>query len=376
MAQFDGGSGAASALRRPWYTRTFWEVDQRCRRARYWLTEYEGRGIEPLTSAYELEFGTIVHAAVAAMLGEATASIDDIVGLALRDLEPLLVERLEESQLEQRATLEGLLRGFDAVVRPHVLQQYDVLCVEQEVSYDHHGVTLGSKPDTLVRSKATGECIYIEWKTTRNTDDRWLQSWHRSPQLVAGAYGAAAQLGVTIDHAYVVGLYKGYEYKGSWSSPWCYPWRKLSDIGGWQWASQRPQSWKGWEKIPAWLLDGGVKEWVSLMPEAELQRLFVWSDAIAVDPALAESWLRQSAMREIQIAETRYALAQLERPEARRAYMDAMYPQNFTMCQPAYGFTCPYVDACWLAHVGADPVGSGGFKWRVPHHRQEPRREE
>lgn len=359
-----------AAITRPWYTRTFWEIDQRCPRARYWLTEYRGRGIESNRPAFELSMGTIVHAGIAAMLTDETTTIHELVPMALRDLEPAVAEMPEEIQAGHRAILEGLLRGFDRAVRPTIRREYDVLFVEQEVAYPHNGVTLASKPDTILRHRESGDCVYVEWKTTRSTDARWLKSWHRHPQLIAGALGAAEQLGVVIDHAYVVGLYKGYEYKGQLNSPWISAWRKLSPISGWEYSPDRPQSWKGWEKfLVADLEGGGLEQWVRVMPYERLQGYFIWTDPITCDPELTAAWLRQSAWREYEIAEARReATIVANAPPA----IDRVFPQNFLACEPPWGHVCPYLEACWLRHVQQDPVGSGAYRWREPHHQQEP----
>lgn len=69
-------------------------------------------------------------------------------------------------------------------------------------------------------------------------------------------------------------------------------------------------------------------------------------------------------MREAEVAEAMHELGQAEDEPQVQLTLDKHFKQNFTKCQPAFGYECPMKDICWVPTVGADPLGSNLFKRR------------
>jgi hypothetical protein len=47
------------------------------------------------------------------------------------------------------------------------------------------------------------------------------------------------------------------------------------------------------------------------------------------------------------------------------------FPQIEKNCEPPFGDACPYRSACWVASINTDPIKSGLYVERVPHHEIE-----
>jgi hypothetical protein len=159
----------------------------------------------------------------------------------------------------------------------------------------------------------------------------------------------------------VQGLYKGSMYKTSWSSPLVYLWRKPGGPGGEdEIMAERPERWAGWKREPVWEVMG-IKAWVEALPESILAESFPRTEPIFLNQELIDAFLRQTVFRERVI---RQAMTE-------PCDMDAVFPQCFGQCEGAYGSPCEYVDACWLPHIGEDPLRSGLYRERQFHHEGE-----
>lgn len=356
----------------PYYSRSHRTTDDRCRRARYWWGHYGGRGIEAVSGKYEPAFGTAVHAGLGALyLGK---TLEEAVREAVDPVRALLADSDGEGEpsqhLHEQLTLaEMLVRGYQRLILPSDLEQYDVVAVEREFAYPHDGLVLGAKPDLILRRKFDGGLVYREFKTSKLNGQRYFESFQKSPQLMAGGLVVEATLGEPIVECQVQALYKGYEYEGNWSSALVYGWVKAGQPGliPDEYAGKRPKSWKGWSKVPVW--EFGPERWLECCPQEELSAQFPLSPPIYPDQEQVQTWIRQNALREQEI---RGALQRMERqPSMRQLLMDQVFPQNFDACSPPIGFGCQFCDACWLKHVGEDPVGSGLYRWREFHHETE-----
>jgi hypothetical protein len=156
----------------------------RCNRARFWLHEWRGTGLEPVRVALPLAAGTSIHAGLAALL-KAPSDLDGAVKVAISDYEAkcsgrgLDIDLLESQSFvfaEQKALVEALVRMAGMRVVPRLLEMYEVLEVETmdrrplwRDEWDGSGETMEiiwrSIPDALLRSRDDGQLYLLSWKT-------------------------------------------------------------------------------------------------------------------------------------------------------------------------------------------------------------------
>jgi hypothetical protein len=381
------------------YDRSRCVDDWICHRRRYLRTEYGGRGLAPVTRTHALALGSVVHelfeCAFKAHLEAGT--LDTAMGLAATLQEacdtvlPPFVESLRatgatpDRASEQAALAEGLFRGWFAARWREFHETYEVLGVEVECLYPHDGCIFASKPDLVVRRRADGTVWYWEWKTTSNVRDSWFKQWNYDIQFLAGALGVQATLGLEITGVIVQGLYKGYERENASGvkeqySPLCYVYaREVGTVHGVEVEySLETQRGKGWHKVGTWVDPGGVAAHVerlhTLAPDTLLAQ-FPQTPPHFIHAERLRTLLRQRAMRErdIALASADILVAQSHgHAELAALDLDVYFPQSFNACAPAFGSPCPFRDVCHVASIGEDPLASGLYDWRVPHHTTDP----
>lgn len=135
---------------------------------------------------------------------------------------------------------------------------------------------------------------------------------------------------------------------------------------------------KGWEPFNAWELEGGIKTWIDMLQMGDIQR--DEGDILAAQFIQPAPYFRRqqdidSQLIQIGGIETRIeqALEIVQEAEMgsddHRGMLDAVFPQNKRACH--YPRDCEFINVCYNDQVFIDPVGSGLFKWREPHHTLE-----
>ncbi len=345
------------------YDRSRVSLDWKCPRARWWGNEYEGLGIVPLRRALYFDLGDYLHRGFAALvMGEdLEETVHDVVEGFRNATALTLGDRLNE----QATLVEGILRGFHRQVVPRLLAEFNPLLVETEFLHAHNGCEQGVKPDLLAERRDDQTLWYWEWKSTGSVGDRWMRQWPKAIQLHTTAEAAGKHLGREVSGVVVQGAYKGYDKEGKQTSIFCYGYTRPGNIGGaetlYKWAP-------GGRRVPVWEMPGGVRGWVERMPAEILADQFVQSPPIFIQRRLVEAFLRQTSLREYEIREggRRYWVAR--DVTAQQAVLDEVFPQHFNECEPAMGAPCAYGDCCFNPHVGDDPIASGLYTWREPHH--------
>jgi hypothetical protein len=90
--------------------------------------------------------------------------------------------------------------------------------------------------------------------------------------------------------------------------------------------------------------------------------LFPLSQPIFLNDTLLKQCVIQVMKREEEIQDWR----------AGKLSLIETFPGSFERCRPiGMGRQCPYLEACWNSSVGADPLGSGLYARRKPHHELE-----
>jgi hypothetical protein len=346
------------------------EKDWRCPRARFWTTEFGGRGISPAGKSFDLEFGTIVHEGVElAVAGQPHAA------MAASERVAAFVSASGGDQIQATqwgAIGYGLVAGFMRSVWPQLQQEYELVATEREVLLQlTPDLTLQARPDLVLRHRLSGALWNCELKTTGYIEAQWLQAWTKAPQLQLTVLAAEESFGEAFAGSIVVGLYKGRKGRdGRQSSPFAWGWR-TEDLPGIlrPQFSYEEQRRKGWERFLTQGYPGGVAQWVADMPEELLARQFAVTEPIFLRRDLVDALVRQVVHREDEIARAaaRFAVDGTVTP----AVLDEVFPQYFNNCTPAFGHNCEFNEPCWVPWVGRDPLASGLFVPREPHHEAE-----
>lgn len=371
--------------------RTRTVTDWTCSRERFYLTEYGGTGFVKASSKTELDYGLDMHDALAELaqrVGEA-----DVVGDLARRLALRVRERetatLGIGRAQQLAAIaEGSFRGYAATVWPSILQLYDIVAVEQEVTLTiADGLTFMARPDLILRAKADGSYWYWEYKTTGQRTEDFLKQWPKAVQVHSAIVATESTLGLKITGCIIQGLSKGYKAKDkdgadTFRSPFCEGWRYLN--GSPITYSYTYMRNKGWERFATWDHPEGVAGWVHEMPPDLLADQYPRTAPIMLRRDLSDRFFAQLVMREHRIKKAGDYIGMLAKQaeldpdkesvvdDAIQKIMDETFPMTFSQCTGRYGkYDCPMLEACWNPRVNADPLGSGLYVPRTPHHDLE-----
>jgi hypothetical protein len=347
--------------------RTRIEVDWTCERRRYWSAEHAKRGIVPLSDAVELAYGIAIHDALAS-LALGLLPPEQIADILLHNLQQLPTAEPRKSELINLGL--GHFWGFVRVVWPLLLRDYSILRIEKELTLpigkdgDGTRIEMMLKPDLALERKADGTVWYPDFKSTGFKTKNWLDGWQYAQQLHAGCLALELDLGRPVEGAFVIGLYKGQEREGQLRSALTYAYLRkgLVDNGK---IVQEPK-WsheyvRGWEMVPTSEYPGGVKAWVDSLPEEVLLEQFPLTGPVPLHREMAGEFLAQQELREQEILS-------FHRGERTLAQT---FRQNFKACRPLFGEACPYREVCFSKSIAEDPIGSGHYQWRQPHHQLE-----
>ena len=352
--------------------RTRVETDWACRRKRWWLTEWAGpdgipRGLVPSREPYYYAFGSLIHKGLEGLLRGLTTA--EVVAWARGALADWTFGSPEERQ-QQTCLAVGLLAGYARAMLPDLLTTHEVVWTEEELTLETQDgpdtLHWMVRPDAVVQHHQTGALTYLEFKTTGSVSPAWLAQWATKPQLWLGPWALEQTLGQPIEQTQVQGLYKGYLSKGEWRSPLVTAYegpqvvRGVEATGPPRWSTE----WKrDWVRRSTADYPGGTEAWVEAMPLEVLKAQFPRPAPVFTNQPAFEAFLRQTTIREREIW-----WARGKPPEVK----ENLFAQNFSECTPGFGSACPYERACWMPQVGRDPLGSGYYRVRQPHHTQEP----
>ncbi len=358
------------------YDRSRVLVDWACPRRRYYAYEHGGRGLVPNHGPLPLQFGTIVHEALAT-LARTDPDPAPWAAAAAQTLRDWLATtggadtpEAQQRQQEHVTLVEGLLLGFARFVWPVLRMAYPrVIAVEQDLCWEQaDDLAFMAKPD-LILADADDRWWYVEYKTTSYKGESWIAQWETAIQLHATARAIEVVLDHPVEGVIVQGLYKGSARYGRQQNVCCYGYRKPGRpplIPEQLSYAYRP----GWTLTPVWELPGGITQWIANMPATVGSELFPQSAPIGLNRPMVEAFFRQRALREPEIAWGRALLVEAASDEThQQQILDAFFPQAFDQCQTPWG-TCAYQPFCY----GTAPAPGDcppGFAWRVPHHEAE-----
>ncbi len=353
-----------------------------CRRLRYLRYHWGGTGLAPRAGSLPLLAGQVVHSAIAAVV--IGTRLEEALLTALSAFEIAVREKgvgvdsddLDRFLKEQSCLLEGLVRLWAKHRWPLVQAEYDVIAVEQEQPWElAPGMTMLSRFDLTLRRKRDQGLFLMEFKTTSSGGDAWSQQWEHHSQVLA--YSLAAQqvyqepcFGVLIE-----GLVKGRRVKEKsvtspfegmtiQQSPLCYVYQKDSDSG----PLYTPKWTCNWTKVPVWETLGVQRLVETVLDEQDAREILLPGLPISPGTWELERWQRQTVAKERKLDEQLEELASADDPEFT---LDCSFPMNHAHCRRYFGYPCIFEKLCYDQGVAADPLGSGDYERRVPHHPLE-----
>ncbi len=287
-----------------------------------------------------------------------------------------------------------------------------------------------SKADLILERLADGELGWHELKTGGDVFKKaWAQAWDHNVQFASGILGAERRLEREIGHYYLHGLQKGTRRKGydketrTYSGPkrqdsiLCYAYRRPADP-----PTTPDDDWKPkfqykeydeltgttknrrltndyvkeplWQaaflgKPPEW---SNVEYWCEWLGAAELASLVIMTEPYPRPSMLLNEWVIEAASNELMwrrrlwaVHESRIVASERLKAEGKRHATPALidyqpevqhalrenFPRNWEGCHQFYGEDCEYLPLCLKEPGWDDPIASGRYVHRRPHHQPE-----
>jgi hypothetical protein len=342
-----------------------------CPRLRWLGYEWDGTGLETTHKAEALHVGLVVHEAIAGMLGG--EALDLALAGALETFTDGLAHDAPSHYVrEQSALVEGLIRTWHLHLMPALLEQYEVVSVEREWPWmvaDDLMVML--RRDAVLRDKSDGSLVVFELKTASTISDDYVKQWRHSGQVLCYVAATEAQYQEPVSGVLFHVLAKGRYMKddgatSDWQgqriqqSPFCYAY-KVNDLLQTKWAAKGRKVF-----VPDHM---ELAEWLPLLDPAKLVLVHLEPGPTTGE---IERWTRQTARQEYKLDAVCRGLREHEMTDAvRESQMDKWFPLNDDHCLRFWGHPCPFEGLCFCGEVEVDPLGSGLYQRRVPHHTLE-----
>ena len=338
----------------------------------------------------------------------------------------------EETITEQSCLIGGLLWVVRLNFLPWLHQNYQVVSVEKErlhflscecgappldaAEHMRRGCTgqaLMLRNDLLARRRNASSLAYFEFKTTGWESDAWVEQWETDPQLAAGTVDVEALHGAEVTETYIVALSKGRRAKDRnetdgrkrQQSPLCYGYCRPANpplapddwLPAYEWinangetkrasrAHRRRGIWEleksDWPTYNAYRTANPdmtpVEFWVRQLPASILDRICFTLGPMNRQDAQLGMLLRGIAGEETRWQHALWRLYDLQQDgyawssPVFQALLDELIPCSWN-CRPfGKDHQCEFVPICHH-HIGwDDPIGSGHYQPRLPHHEPE-----
>ncbi len=397
---------------------------QSCPRKRYWEYEHLGTGISPKAHSVPLLTGIALHEVMAKVASG--FGVEDALAEALAAHGEAIAERGLDIDgnadvimvvTEQRAIIEGLARAWVRARKPLFDAEYEVVLLpdvepqggppnqqgpyieREDIATLAPGVELMVRADLVVRRRLDGALGIIDFKSFGYVPSDWEAVWDHSTPRLSQVLGVEARMGEKVEFVCVEGMYKGYKIskgkeKGLLQSPLICGYMN-DDKDKFEWDSElasgcancghRAHKGKGcteqfcqcrnhsyWNKFRVWN-EMGVAEWVEkCLPEAACAAQFVTTTPLVRDQGRLDSWVRQAVSIETGVARDRDTVNQFKFGSGEWvAALDQCFPQHFGHCHAFNGSPCPFVKVCFESMPDQEPLETGSYVARRPHHSTE-----
>ncbi len=286
---------------------------------------------------------------------------------------------------EQSNLAEGLVWGWIRACLPKFLQDYEIVALEQELPLDLRAedldIRLQTRPDLILRSRVTGKLLIADWKSlgSGKISDSYIQEYRESVQMAVGTLATEKHFGEPVESYSIFVFCKGgrevFESRGKRSETK----RTYNHLLYAKFQPPQPPLHDGafelkgfWvDKEPSWLQEwlrtspeqSIMEAWVERMPLETLYELYA-----EIGPYPRQDYMAIDFLEVLKGEELRWdKLATLHQGK----YPDSkLIPKSYD-CHK-FGRQCPYYDLCFkIGDTWKDPLGSGKFKLREPHHLDE-----
>lgn len=340
-------------------------------------------------------------------------------------------EHTTETITEQRALISGVLWALRLKFLPWLHQAYKILSCEQERLHlltctcgagplpiaDHlargcngHGLML--RNDILAQRRGASTLAYFEAKTTGWESDAWTDQWESDPQLGIGTIDVEKMFGAEVTELFIIGLQKGARRRDKNDpdgrrkqlSSLCYGYFRPGNppmvaddwLPAYEWTNDQGEvkrASRAHKRTGIWELEQGdyapwtayhgqdpqltpEEFWVRMLPASVLDKIcFLLGPMNRQDHQIAsvrramigEETRWQGILWQLYEAQQQHAWAT---PEF-QALLDQLIPQSWN-CRPfGRDHQCEFYGICHKAEGWQDPLGSGQYQPRRPHHQAE-----
>lgn len=389
-----------------------------CPRRRYlkYHSGDSGYGISRKRTYVPLATGTFVHAGLEQILrkGPDRAGVREIISTQAGNYAKLVESRPlngydpQEQEFiaqEQSVLIQGMIWAWYRVMYPIIQKEFEIVAIEQEEQFvagcscgrgihpSGHleacsGIMEMSRPDCILRRKEDGRLGTHDFKTASSVSDAWIEEWRTSIQMLVGSVGAELRLGEDINHFYMHGLLKGsrgFFKKGGENLPYkrqyshlCYA--KITPPSP---PAKRGTTWSTagyWaDKLPLWRADFVQKPpemsipefWVmECLAKEQLDDCFILVGPYERDRSMVETFCREMVAEEERWVRNLWTVyGAKESKEDVESTLDRIFPRSYKCT--SYSSTCEFNDICFYRTGWRDPIGSGLYEQRLPHHTPE-----
>lgn len=330
--------------------RSTMEIDWDCGRKRWWYKDFGERGIVPVKEADYFITGRHIHSDLA-LIAEGVPWQEVVAAAGAPPANDSLL-------LEPFLRRLGWVTAFGKWLWPQLEARYEVVKVEWELVLERSPLWVAGTPDLILRDRTDKRLVVIDYKSVGSLGKGWMMHWPYAVQMHLNLKAIEEELGEAPKYAQVIGLKKGREEYGKLRHD--YTWAYSDGESGWS------KNWhRDWLLRPVSEYPGGVVGWVEQLGDEVGLQQFPFSAPIMLDERLLNDLIRARTLREQEVA-THRAAAQTD-----EGVLNQHWEQRFSKCRPSFGDACPYLEACHNAEVNRDPIGSGLFVVRTPHHELE-----
>jgi len=362
--------------------------------------------------------------------GICNAYLNRVEGRGFRGI--LSGPQTDETINEQVALISGLLWALRLKFLPWLHAAYQVRAIEEErlhflscscgappldtaehIRRSCAGKALMIRTDLLAQRRGGQTFAYLECKTTGWDSDAWAEQWETDAQLALGTLDVEAKYGHEVTELYIIGLNKGGRKRDRYNpddirrqqSALCYGYRRPGNpplakddwLPAYEWTDNEGETRRAsraHKRTGIWLLDesdwptwrayqgsdpslGAYEFWVRNLPASILDRVcFILGPmnrqdqqlrALTTSMAGEESRWQAHLWELYELQANGYAWSSPEFQEA----LDLRIPCSWA-CRPfGKDHQCEFVPVCHRHQGWDDPVGSGQYQPRLPHHDPE-----
>lgn len=335
------------------------ETDDQCG-MKYWWNRLEGgKGIVPKADQLALMVGKQSHEDLANL-----AEMTDISKGALQEVVAGHLANLTDDDRANTPAMELLYRrlgwfvAFGLFVEPKIRARYEDIGIEKEIILDRDPLYVPCQPDRLLKSRAHDTIHYLEYKSTISASLKWQQSWTFAIQMHIGIKAASEEIEQKVHYGQVMGMMKGYAKDGKLRHP--YVWAYYNHQRN-EWSAEY-HAGMDWVLMPVWEYPDGIVAWVEKLGEEVANSQFPLSPPIFLDERKLDEWVLRRLRRQRAV---RLVKGNCQIDLGKRAIY---FERRLRSCRPPFGDPCPYLLCCHNAQAELDPIGTGAYVPRQPHH--------